>query len=61
MTFPEVNSPLRTDLSFEMMSDEDHHVTKSPLLDVGIGMVTCFPHDYMHVVCLGSAACHLIR
>lgn len=53
MTFPEVNSPQRTDLSFEMMSDEDHHVTKSPLIDVGIGMVSCFPHDYMHLVCLG--------
>lgn len=53
MTFPEVNSALRTDLSFKMIYDEDHHVTKSPLTDVGIGMVSCFPHDYMHLVCLG--------
>lgn len=53
MTFPEVSSPLRTDQSFKMMCDEDHHVTKSPLMDAGIGMVSCFPHDYMHLVCLG--------
>ncbi|XP_056608437.1 uncharacterized protein si:dkey-242h9.3 isoform X1 [Triplophysa dalaica] len=53
MTFPEASSPLRTDLSFKMMCDEDHHVTKSPLVDADIGMVSCFPHDYMHLVCLG--------
>ncbi|KAL0149285.1 hypothetical protein M9458_055323 [Cirrhinus mrigala] len=53
MTFPEVNSPLQTDHSFEMMSDEDHLVTKSPLTDVGISIVSCFPHNYMQLVCLG--------
>ena len=53
MTFPEVNSPVRTDLSFEMMSDDEHHTGKSPLVDAGIGMVSSFPHDYMHLLCLG--------
>ncbi|XP_028281085.1 uncharacterized protein LOC114448365 [Parambassis ranga] len=53
MTFPEVNSPCRSDLSFEQMSDKEHHVINSPLKDVGIGMVSGFPLDYMHLVCLG--------
>lgn len=53
MTFLEVSSPLQTDLSFKMMCDEDYHVTKSPLMDGDIGIVSCFPHDYMHLICLG--------
>lgn len=53
MTFPEVNSPCRTDTSFISMSDEGHHTAVSPLTGLNIGMVTCFPHDYMHLVCLG--------
>lgn len=53
MTFPECASQCRTDQSFAIMSDEDHHISMSPLSRVGFGMVTCFPHDYMHLVCLG--------
>lgn len=53
MTFPEINSPRRTDESFINMSDEDHHTETSLLKAAGIGMVSCFPHDYMHLVCLG--------
>lgn len=53
MTFPEVNSPYRTDASFIRMADEGHHVAISHLIDANIGMVTCFPHDCMHLVCLG--------
>ena len=51
MTFPEVNSPCRT--SFIRMSDEGHHTAVSSLTGLNIGTVTCFPHDYMHLVCLG--------
>jgi hypothetical protein len=25
MTFPEINAPLTTDQSFQMMTDEEHH------------------------------------
>ncbi|XP_019735241.1 uncharacterized protein LOC109521683 isoform X3 [Hippocampus comes] len=53
MTFPEVNARRRTDDSFRQAMDEEHHVQQSPLADVGIDMIACFPYDYMHLVCLG--------
>lgn len=53
MTFPETDATLRTDEDFNNMIDEDHHVGPSPLKDLSIGMVTQFPLDYMHLVCLG--------
>ncbi|XP_067229733.1 uncharacterized protein [Chanodichthys erythropterus] len=53
MTFPEVNARRRTDDSFRQATDEEHHIQHSPLTEVGIDMVTCFPYDYMHLVCLG--------
>jgi hypothetical protein len=53
VTFPELNAPLRTDETFQAMTDEDHHVGPSPLTDLTLGMVTQFPLDYMHLVCLG--------
>lgn len=53
VVFPEMDSSLRTDTQFEQMSDEDHHHSKSPLQGLGIGLVSAFPLDYMHLVCLG--------
>ena len=53
MTFPLVDAPLRTDAQFDEMSDEEHHVGSSPLKDLSLGMVTQFPLDFMHLVCLG--------
>lgn len=53
MTFPLTNAPLRTDHSFRLRSDEDHHVAQSLLTETSIDMVLDFPHDYMHLVCLG--------
>jgi hypothetical protein len=53
MTFPEVNAPLRTDESFAAMEDEGHHNGPSALATIGMGMVSKFPLDYMHLVCLG--------
>jgi hypothetical protein len=53
MTFPETNAKLRTDESFKLMHCEDHHTGTSPLLALPIGMVSNFPIDYMHSVCLG--------
>ncbi|PIK42768.1 hypothetical protein BSL78_20370 [Apostichopus japonicus] len=35
------------------MLDINHHHGPTPLLRLGIGMVSCFPQDYMHLVCLG--------
>ena len=59
MTYPLVDAPLRTDESFRFMHNDDHHLKigenyiRSPFLDTDIGMVTQFPQDYMHSVCLG--------
>ncbi|CAG2242365.1 unnamed protein product [Mytilus edulis] len=48
----EVDDQLRSDSDFELMLDEDHHKGPSPLVGI-VGMVTQFPFDYMHLVCLG--------
>lgn len=47
------NAIKRTDESFVLQRDEDHHIGVSPLLELKCGMVTQFPLDYMHAVCLG--------
>ncbi|XP_051810930.1 uncharacterized protein LOC127535934 [Acanthochromis polyacanthus] len=36
------------------MADDEHHHGVSPLQELGIGMVSCFVLDYMHLVCLGN-------
>ena len=53
MIFPEVNAQLRTDVAFDEMRDVNHHKGPSPLQQLSVGMVTQFPLDYMHLVCLG--------
>lgn len=53
VVFPDMDSSLRTDTQFDQMFDEEHHHSKSPLQGLGIGMVSSFPLDYMHLVCLG--------
>ncbi|CAM4573266.1 unnamed protein product [Leuciscus chuanchicus] len=53
MTFPENDASCRTDEAFRLGLDEEHHLTHCPLLETDIDMVTGFPHDYMHLVCLG--------
>lgn len=52
--FPEINSLKRKDEDFLVNCNNNKHITgRSPLLDIGIGLVTMFPLDYMHLVCLG--------
>ena len=53
VTFPESNAPLRTDKSFFDMTDEKHHRGTSPFVELSLGMISKFPIDYMHLVCLG--------
>ena len=53
ITFPEVDAELRTDVQFDELADEDHHIGISPLARLYLGMVRQFPLDYMHLVCLG--------
>ena len=51
--FPETNASLRTDVQFDELLDEEHHLGRSPFEGLEIGMVSQFPTDYMHLVCLG--------
>lgn len=53
VTFPEINAILRSDKSFQLKQQEEHHKMTSNLEDLNIGMVTQFPLDYMHLVLLG--------
>lgn len=53
MTFPEVDDAPRTDAMFDEMIDEEHHRGDSILRQLKVGMVSPFPLDFMHLVCLG--------
>lgn len=48
-----ISAPERTDELFLLQSDEDHHTGVSPLVKISVGLVSHFPIDYMHNVCLG--------
>ncbi|XP_045023694.1 uncharacterized protein LOC123468102 [Daphnia magna] len=53
-TFPEVTDvSLRTNASFRAQLNKQHHKGFSPLLELKIDMISCFPLDYMHLVLLG--------
>ncbi|CAN8023457.1 unnamed protein product, partial [Ixodes persulcatus] len=49
----EVDHARRTDNDFKQQKNKQHHKGESPLLKLPIGMVSQFPLDYMHLVCLG--------
>ncbi|XP_011865215.1 PREDICTED: uncharacterized protein LOC105560585 [Vollenhovia emeryi] len=53
MLFLNEYAPLRTDESFLLRHNEDHHMNDSPFENIALKMVTQFPLDYMHLVCLG--------
>ncbi|XP_067203262.1 uncharacterized protein [Linepithema humile] len=53
MLFLNKNAPLRTDETFLLRQNEDHHLDNSPFENIALKMVTQFPLDYMHLVCLG--------
>lgn len=44
---------LRNDADFRAGVYTDHHVCKSELERIPINMITSFPHDYMHLICIG--------
>lgn len=43
----------RTQESFFLQSQPEHHTGTSPLVELGVDLVTLVPLDYMHLVCLG--------
>lgn len=54
VSFPNGNAQLRTDESFNLYLNEEHHIGVSPLLGIsGLGLVSAIPLDYMHLCCLG--------
>lgn len=53
MTFPDLKASLRNDVMFDEKLDEEHHRGDSILSSLGLGMVSAFPLDYMHLICLG--------
>lgn len=53
VTFPSTDSPLRTDDLFSELAYEHHQTAQSPLLNIPVNLVSQFPLDYMHLICLG--------
>ncbi|XP_012531676.2 uncharacterized protein LOC105834031 [Monomorium pharaonis] len=53
MIFPDLNAELRTDANFIERANDDHHTATSIFEEIKLGMVSQFPLDYMHLVCLG--------
>ena len=51
--FEQLNAPERTDVAFDEMIDDEHHTGESILGQLNLKMVSQFPLDYMHLVCLG--------
>lgn len=53
--FPDVNNlSLRNDSDYRLKSHEEHHTGTSILETIpGIDMISDFPLDYMHLICLG--------
>lgn len=53
MLFLNENAPLRTNEKFLLRHNEEHHLNNSPFENIELQMITQFPLDYMHLVCLG--------
>jgi len=53
MTFQNLDATLRSDESFLHQRQEEHHRGVSPLINLNVGLVTCVPLEYMHLICLG--------
>lgn len=53
IVFRSISATRRSDTSFLLQQDEEHHIGLSPLSKLNIGLVSSFPIDYMHACCLG--------
>lgn len=53
VVFLKTTAPLRNDNSFRQKEYPKHHIYDSPLLKLNIDIISSFPFEYMHLVCLG--------
>ncbi|XP_035703854.1 uncharacterized protein LOC118434429 [Folsomia candida] len=53
VVFKNLQADLRSDIGFVGQEDANHHVGISPLIGLGVGMVSGVVLDYMHLICLG--------
>lgn len=53
MSYSDLHCCLRTNELFRQFNQEEHHTGCSPLMELPIDMITSFPIDYMHLICLG--------
>lgn len=53
VVFPSETAQKRTNETFRQQTDDDHHLERSPLLDLPIDLIKHFPIDYMHNIYLG--------
>ena len=52
--FLDTNSELRTNDSFRMKLDPDHHIGTTVLEEIpSLDMIQSFPLDYIHLICMG--------
>lgn len=54
MLFLDNNYSLQTNEIFESRQTPEHHTGMSPFQQIPLPMVTTFPLDYMHLICLGQ-------
>lgn len=52
MLFLDMDAPSRTDFNFISRINEEHHLGKSNFEEIGVGIVSQFPFEYMHSICL---------
>lgn len=53
LIFNNISATRRTDESFLLKADQNHHAGVSPLEELNIGMISKFPIDSMHCIFLG--------
>ena len=53
IVYTETNNILRSDDTFRLRQQPEHHIRSSILENLKIGMVSQVPNDYLHLVCLG--------
>ncbi|XP_047126166.1 uncharacterized protein LOC124807805 [Hydra vulgaris] len=53
IVLPDLSAPLKTNIDFLNQHDSEHHNAISPFTKLNYNMVSGFPIDYMHCICLG--------